>query len=350
MPGKSKSLLNLPVRDAVRRVAGNYLNAASRGLARLEDPEDPKGLHAFRVAIRRLRSLLRAYRPWLGRIAGRKVRRRLRDLTRATNIARDAEVQIAWLSTQREQLARNELPGFNWLLRRLRDRKRRADRSGRAQLGRDFARIVQLMGNRLDDADESGTELFPHAFFDVLEPGIAELKARLAAISGADDEEDIHRSRIQIKRLRYLVEPLRKELAEARALVRQFKDLQNLLGELHDMHVLEDELAAAVEEAATEKARSLHRLAVGGKEKSLKREQGRGERFGLVGFAARARARRDALYAELKLTWLAKSGRGLAQELESLRGAVSTATDAAAAASGRRRKSVPPNLAELSAR
>jgi len=322
MPGKPKLLLDLPTQDAGRRVAGNYLNAAARGLRRLDDPNDPKGLHAFRVSIRRLRSLLRAYRPWLGRVAGRKVRRRLRDLTRATNVARDADVQIIWLSAQREQLARQDLPGFDWLLRRLRDRKKRAERSGRAQLRKDFARIEQSMGNRMDDDGTPEPRPFRNAFLEVLEPGLAELRKRLVAISAADDEEAVHRSRIQAKRVRYLVEPLRKELAEARALVRPLKDLQNLLGELHDTHVLEDELAAAIEEAATEKAKRLHRLALDGDETSLKRNQRQDERLGLVTLAARARERRDALYSELKRSWLANRGRGLQADFESLRDAL----------------------------
>jgi len=350
MPAKPKALLDLPTQGAVRRVAGNYLDAAARGLRRLDNPDDHKGLHAFRVAIRRLRSQLRAYRPWLGRVAGRKIRRRLRDLTRATNVARDAEVQMIWLSAQREQLARQDLPGFNWLMRRLCGRKKRADQSGRAQLGKDFARIVQSMGNRLDDDGEPEPRLFRNAFLDVLEPGAAELRERLMVISGADDEEAVHRSRIQAKRVRYLVEPLRKELAEAHTMVRPLKDLQNLLGDLHDTHVIEDELAAAIEEAATEKAKRLHRLALDGDEKALKQNQRRDERLGLVTLAARARERRDALYAELRREWLANRGRRLLADVESLRSALLSATGAADARPARNhRKPVPSESAGLPA-
>ena len=325
MAGNPKSLLDLPAREVLARIAGNQLDAASRGLARLQDPGDPKGLHAFRVAIRRLRSLLRAYRPWMGRVAGRKVRRRLRDLTLATNDQRDADVQIGWLFAQRKRLAANELPGYSWMLRRLRDRKRRAHRSAGRELGRDFADIVRMMGNRLDDAEGPESRSFRDAFLELLGPGIDGLRQSLDAITGADDEESVHRSRIRIKRLRYLIEPLRRESEEARAAVRQLKELQALLGELHDMHVLEDELGSGIEEAAMEKARRLHQLALSGDEQALSREQRRDERPGLVALAARARQRRDALYAEFERGWDASRRRALQWDFDALRMAVAPA-------------------------
>jgi CHAD domain-containing protein len=94
------SLLELPVERVLRRLVRRQLRAAARGVERAQVPDDHKGLHAFRVAIRRLRSLLRAYRRRLGRAAGKKPRRRLRELSRVTNAARDAHVQLTWLSAE----------------------------------------------------------------------------------------------------------------------------------------------------------------------------------------------------------------------------------------------------------
>jgi CHAD domain-containing protein len=72
------SFLDLEVCDAVAQVADRQLKHAAKALARLRDPRDRTALHNFRVAIRRLRSLLRAYRPWIGRAGGKKTLRRLR--------------------------------------------------------------------------------------------------------------------------------------------------------------------------------------------------------------------------------------------------------------------------------
>ncbi len=328
--GKTNSLFELTTQDAVARIAGRYLDAAARGLNKLENPDDPKGLHGFRIAIRRLRSLLRAYRPWLGRVAGRKVRRRLRDLTRSTNAWRDADVQLEWLSTQNEQFTAQERPGRNWLLRRLRDRKRRSYRSTGTELSRDFADAVQLIGSRMDDVAEVEPREFRDVWLELLEAAAEEFRKRIAAISGPDDEKNVHECRIRVKRLRYLIEPLRKELAEARTAVRSLKKLQTLLGELHDMHVLEGELATAAEEAATEKARRLHRLALDGDAKSLKYEQRRDESPGLVMLAARAREHRDGLYALLERNWLADRARAQCSEIAALAQHVTASKRAAA--------------------
>lgn len=246
----------------------------------------------------------------------------MRDLTLATNDQRDAEVQIGWLSVQRKQLAPNELAGYSWMLRRLRESKRRAHRSAGRELGRNFADMVRMMGNRLDDAEGLESRSFQDAFLELLEPGTDEVRQSLDTIAGADDEESVHQSRIQIKRLRYLIEPLRRELAEARAVVRQLKELQALLGESHDMHVLEDELGSGIEEAATEKARRLHQLALSGGVQALSREHRRDERPGLVALAARARQRRDALYTEFERGWDANRRRALQQDFDALRMAV----------------------------
>ncbi|HEX6912018.1 MAG TPA: CHAD domain-containing protein, partial [Longimicrobium sp.] len=49
--------------------------------------------------------------------------------------------------------------------------------------------------------------------------------------------EERHRLRIEAKRLRYLLEPFADGDDDARALVKQLKKLQDLLGEMHDAHV-----------------------------------------------------------------------------------------------------------------
>ncbi len=142
------------------------------------------------------------------------------------------------------------------------------------------------MKKRAADAEEADSRQFRSTFLEVLEPAVAEGRKRLAAIAGADDVKNVHRSRVQVKRIRYMVEPLRTQTPEARAFAKQLKDLQRLLGELHDVHLLESQLASAVEDAATEKARRVHRFAVEGDDKMLARVRRRDESLGLVALAA----------------------------------------------------------------
>jgi CHAD domain-containing protein len=316
--GRRKSLLELQVGQAVARIAGNYLAAAAKGAARLENPEDPKALHAFRVAVRRLRSLLRLYEPWIGRAAGGKVSRGLRELTRSTNAARDLEVQQSWLAGRLEMLARSERAGAQWLARRLRDRGRRASRASSANVHEDLSRVAKRLRNRLEEAAGDDSASYKAAIAGLAQSEAAKLRARMALVAGADDTEGIHRARVQSKRLRYLVEPLRKDVPEARVAVRAMRKLQNLLGELHDRHVLEDMLAHYLEVAATEKAHRLHALAVAGDRGPLAREQRRDESQGLLALSARARGERDRLFAALERQWLGRGDELLSREIGGL--------------------------------
>ena len=70
------------------------------------------------------------------------------------------------------------------------------------------------------------------------------LRDDLTRVRGASDVEEVHRVRIAVKRLRYLLEPVARGNRRAGALIRQLKEAQDLLGEHHDMHVLSSEVAS----------------------------------------------------------------------------------------------------------
>jgi len=91
------------------------LAAARTAERRLDDPFDREALHDFRVSIRRLRSLLRAYRPQLEAAVRTKDRKRLRAIQQATGGGREAEVALEWLTKQHGDLAPEHLAGLNWL-------------------------------------------------------------------------------------------------------------------------------------------------------------------------------------------------------------------------------------------
>lgn len=315
-----QALLDLPVERALRRLVRRQLAAAARALERARNPREHKGLHAFRVAIRRLRSLLRSYRPWLGRAAGRKARRRLRELARSTNAARDAHVQLTWLAGEAATLEPEDRPGFAWMRTRLRRRQRDANRGAARRLGDDFGRAARLLERRLGELEDSNGIPFRAVFGEVFEPAANKFRMRLAAIAGSGDYRNIHRTRIQVKRLRYLVEPLRNAVEAARAIDKRLRKLQQLLGELHDIQVIEAELADGVEAAATEKARRMHELTVGGDTRRLTQERRRDEALGLLVLAGRARAQRDALYKTFDDEWLSDRASALDRELRALSG------------------------------
>ncbi|HLG06148.1 MAG TPA: CHAD domain-containing protein, partial [Gemmatimonadales bacterium] len=84
----------------------------------LPSAEDPEAVHNYRVALRRLRTLLRAFRPWLPSIAP-GVRRRLRRLMRGTSEPRNLEVLLAWVAAETGALTARQQVGAQWFASRL---------------------------------------------------------------------------------------------------------------------------------------------------------------------------------------------------------------------------------------
>jgi hypothetical protein len=88
---------------------------------------------------------------------------------------------------------------------------------------------------------------------------LARLRQRLAAIGSPADEKNVHRARIVGKRLRYLLEIVEGTgHAPARESVRQLKGLQDILGGIHDSHVIAATIADALVDAAAQQALRLH--------------------------------------------------------------------------------------------
>src|SRR6202521_4568478 len=91
------AILERSPEEGARRLALAYLDDAAAALPRLADLEDAEALHDLRVAVRRLRSSLKAHHAQLGDSVPKKLARRLRRLPPAPRAGRDAAVQIEWL-------------------------------------------------------------------------------------------------------------------------------------------------------------------------------------------------------------------------------------------------------------
>jgi CHAD domain-containing protein len=89
--------------EGARLLALRYLDEATQAVPRLADANDAESLHDFRVGLRRLRSVLRAYKRELSDTVRGKDRDRIAAIARGTNDGRDAEVQLLWLEKRLEE-------------------------------------------------------------------------------------------------------------------------------------------------------------------------------------------------------------------------------------------------------
>jgi CHAD domain-containing protein/CYTH domain-containing protein len=258
----TRALLERSAEETVRHLALGLLRDADAALERMDDSEDPEALHDFRVALRRLRSVLRAYRPYLKGSVPKKLRTRLRTLAASTNVARDTEVQLEWLTSAKKDFDEVERAGAERLTARIRDKQRTAP--ARAQLAsefhsvrRGFAKALSRMRLRIDEPSQN----FVRAAAGLVETQAGALERSLAPIRSAAEADALHDARIEAKRLRYLLEPLKPVIPKVQGVIKAMKSLQDLLGDLQDARVLIEEISGALEEVALEQARQLRELA-----------------------------------------------------------------------------------------
>ncbi len=326
-------LLRRPAAEAVRWIARSQLDALERAAARLPDPADAEALHDARVALRRLRSTLSAWKRPLEGSVRRKDRARLRSLQRATGACRDAEAGCAWLSGRPPQAGRDPLAAAcGWLAERL----SRRVAAGRPEAARAFADLVERRGRRLrrrlstvpsrlgDEADAPGRR-FAWALARALHRRGERFADALGALEGAAQARQAHAVRVAGKRLRYLLEPVARDLPGADELLAQLRRLQDLLGTLQDQAALEAEVKGALREVVLAGARRQHRAARRGAAPApAPRDPRRGGLLRLARDLASARAQSlAALHGVL-------SGEGLALRLrDGLRAVAEAARDAA---------------------
>jgi CHAD domain-containing protein/CYTH domain-containing protein len=314
--------------EVSRVLALSLIEEAATALERMGNPEDDEALHDFRVGLRRLRSAIRAYRPYLKDSVPKKTRKELRSLTAFTNAARDTEVQLAWVRAQGERLNETESAGLRWLAERLETNGEDNREERLRKLNQDFNRVRKALARRLsfwkvrlDVADQDKSPSFRQVTGAILQKQLATLIAQLDTIHAPEDNPQTHSARISAKRLRYLLEPLSRAVPGTRPIVKQFKGLQDILGDLRDTNLMVVEIGAAMEASAIERARRLHELTFqrddpvelgAGKPDGPDRPDrdaqpitsaGLDENSGLLALARLLKERRQELFTQFKTEW-----------------------------------------------
>ncbi len=306
---------DLPARsevEAARLLALQLLEQAREGIERLVQGDDPTALHDFRVAIRRLRSHLRSWREQLKGSVRKRDRRALCELQEATGGGRDAEVALTWLEGQRGRHKPAQRFGLELAVSRLLERRSALDQQAALRLRRAFGELDQTLGDslarlrlklRLDRPVPART--WAEALAAHAESQVEELVARLGAVRSADEAERLHAARIAGKRLRYLLEPARGWSGAVRELLVRLKGLQDLLGEVHDSHVLASELEEARGQADRDHQELLGALAGPEDAPRLRARMRESPRPGLIELSRGNRQRLEQLFERLREEWLA---------------------------------------------
>lgn len=230
--------LALPAAHVAADEALALTQKVDEALAHLQDGTEPEALHDFRVAVRRLRAWLRGFEPVLAVRA--RTSRRLRRLSQRTNRARDAQATLAWLRSAVRDLSPRMQNSVRVLQSELAVSLAGTNKTLAARVEKDWARAARRLRKELmDRAPARGVdESFGSVWAEALEKSLAEAtERRRAAVTGSGDET-IHRYRMSLKRIRYLLEPAAPALADALRAVKQAKRGQDQAGAINDLQHL----------------------------------------------------------------------------------------------------------------
>jgi CHAD domain-containing protein len=177
---------------------------------------EPAAVHEMRVAARRLRAALRLLRV-------REFDPAVKALQDALGQVRDLQLEADWLRGRDAALERAR-----------RARLRKAERVLTQELRKWHSRTLPALLERA--ADESAPS--PRKVSKMLRKRLARLEERLEIARARLTPQPLHRARVSVKQVRYLLDVARDSLPKrVAALESDLKTLQASLGEIHDVDV-----------------------------------------------------------------------------------------------------------------
>jgi len=238
-------LLAQPACISARTLARQYLLRVLEEAARLEvqADEDPEAVHDFRVALRRLRSWLRAFRPFLGDTLTKASLRELQRLSRIAGETRDLQVECASLR-ELGKATNSAVAGEAIRIERriARDEARARSSLNRKIVGR-LSRTAATLAAELRDGEPDTGATMAVALAQLLMESLERVETSLNRTNRVTQFEQAHEARIAVKRLRYLLEALGGTSRLAATAVLRLTGVQDEFGRLHDGQVLEREIA-----------------------------------------------------------------------------------------------------------
>lgn len=233
-------------RDQWRRALDQTASPSSNDAA----PEDHTGdqtevLHKARVALRRLRATLRENARVLDGVASKRMLRDLRRLGRATNAARDADVQREWLEANSELLdaaAREQARQLIvWLRNAPRPSARKVDKAFSRLLDAHAdelrRRLMTYRSQRTVGRDTAGLRFAGHLAMRLQQSG-HRLRRELSGTTDVESQDALHALRIRLKRQRALLAPFAKSRPALGAWFDVATRAQDQLGAMRDAVVL----------------------------------------------------------------------------------------------------------------
>ena len=218
---------------------------------------DPEDLHQMRVAVRRLRAILRASRALFDAKAVERLRSELDWLGAKLGLGRDLDVLHAYLHPRLAALEGAEHRAGQRVLRRLGgDRARARAGLNEALDSPRYPRILEQLETFLSRPPASTSDV---SLPDVAATEWKRLRKAVQKLPGRPSTDELHAVRIKVKRARYAAELARVAAgARGKRFIHQAKKLQDILGDLQDAVVIEQYLHDAIDRTEPAQAVQKH--------------------------------------------------------------------------------------------
>ena len=231
--------------------------------------EDIEGVHAMRVATRRLRSALRDFAPLMKRRPLKKVKKDLKRIADALGAARDQDVAIIALKKLHKEV---EIAPIKAGIGKLIEDRRSARERAQLDLMKTLAvSAIENLEKRFTAAIDEATNRkksarvvsFNEAGRNAVAASLQDFCDLSASLYEPFNIEDLHELRITAKRLRYAIELFTACWGKAIApFAVEIAEMQSFLGEVHDTDVWIESLGERLRGSDGKAAESEYQTAV----------------------------------------------------------------------------------------
>jgi CHAD domain-containing protein len=257
LPGLSA---DTALKDAATAILLTRSDEVSEQLKAFLDSDSATALHGSRTAVRRLRTAIDTLAKPLPDADRDAARARLRKVFKRLGKGRDLDVQL--------ELIGRTAPKLRSELREQRERRyRKARKAAKAFLRDGTLRSLRaavtdsLVLRAAGHSPEFAAKTLKSGADEILTPLTDELLKKIRGASGSDDPEAMHRLRLAVKKMRDALEMLQGALPQLGGWQKRLAALATVLGDLHDVDVLQEELRGALLDAKKNKRRTeLERL------------------------------------------------------------------------------------------
>lgn len=262
-PGRYNPKLNItldpdmPAGEAVLEIILHQLRIALINVDGMLDDIDIEFLHDFRVSLRRARSALALIKNVFHDDYALPLKNDLTRIAKITNKTRDFDVYLLKEKTYKKILPPMLAPGLPQLFKYLKsERRKEFGTMKKALLAEDIAGSLQHWINEIENIDRH-----EHMQGELFNTPVKQLAMKLIFTQyrkvikkgkkNAKDciEENLHKFRIECKKLRYLLEFFQSLFPEddISILISRLKKLQDNLGEINDLRFQQDLLTEILE-------------------------------------------------------------------------------------------------------